>query len=186
MARRRADIEWVAGTAAASMTFAREFALALMTGHAFQALVTDNDIRDSLVTINRALVYGGRFAFETRNPLARAWERWNPDNAIDVVHPAGRTVRVWHEVEAVAGDVVTLTETTGEPDGTPLRVERASLRFVDVDVLGHFLADAGFVIEAQYGGWLREPFDSASPRDRHHRASQVSVAPHVAFAVAAF
>jgi hypothetical protein len=63
----------------------------------------------------------------------------------------------------VAGDVVTFTETTGNPDGTPLRVDRASLRFLDVDALGDFLANAGFVIEAQYGGWLREPLAPASP-----------------------
>lgn len=162
VARRRADIEWVSGTAA-SMTFVREFELALMTGHAFQVLVADEEVRDSLAAIGRALVDGGRFAFETRNPLARAWEQWNPENAIDVVDPSGRKVRIWHEVEAVAEDVVTFTETTGGRDGTQLRVDRASLRFLDVDALGDFLADAGFTIEVQYGGWLREPLEPTSP-----------------------
>src|SRR5688572_26437428 len=65
--RRRADIEWVCATAA-SMTFAREFELAVMTGHGFQVLVTDEDVRESLAAISRALVAGGWFAFETRNP----------------------------------------------------------------------------------------------------------------------
>ena len=162
VARRRADIEWVYGTAA-SMTFAREFELALMTGHAFQVLVADEDLRDSLAAIGRALVDGGRFAFETRNPHARAWEQWNPKNAMDVVDPSGRKLRIWHEVDAIAEDVVTLTETTGDQDGTQLRVDRASLRFLDVDALGGFLADAGFMIEVQYGGWSREPLETASP-----------------------
>jgi hypothetical protein len=162
VARRRADIEWVLGTAA-SMTFSREFERALMTGHTFQVLIADEDLRESLAAISRALVDGGRFAFETRNPLARAWEGWNPENAMDVIDPSGRQVRIWHEVEAVAEDVVTLTETTGAQDGTPLRVDRASLRFLDVDALGDFLAEAGFVIEVQYGGWLREPLEPASP-----------------------
>src|ERR671931_8295 len=119
VARRRADVEWVAGTAA-SMAFDGEFGLAVMTGHAFQALVGDDELRASLAAIRRALVDGGRFAFETRNPLVRAWERWDPANAIDVIDPSGRELRVWHEVEAVDGDVVTFTETTGERDGTPL------------------------------------------------------------------
>jgi hypothetical protein len=66
-------------------------------------------------------------------------------------------------VESVAGDIVTLTETTSDPDGILLRVDRASLRFLDVDTLAGFLADAGFKIEAQYGGWVREPPDPASP-----------------------
>jgi hypothetical protein len=69
---------------------------------------------------------------------------------MDVVDPSGRPVRIWHEVESVAGDA-------------PLRVDRASLRFSDVDTLASFLADAGFEIDAQYGGWLREPLEPASP-----------------------
>jgi SAM-dependent methyltransferase len=162
VARRRADIEWVSGTAD-SMTFAHEFELALMMGHAFQELVADEDVRASLAAISRALVAGGRFAFETRNPLARAWEGWNPESAMDVVDPWGRRLRVWHEVEAVTGDVVTLTETTGDPDGTPLRVDRARLRFLDVDALRDFLAGAGFLIEAEYGDWLRELLTATSP-----------------------
>jgi SAM-dependent methyltransferase len=162
VAGRSADIEWVSGTAA-SMTFAHEFELALMMGHAFQELVTDEDVRASLAAISRALVDGGRFAFDTRNPLARAWEGWTPENAVDVVDPAGRRLRVWHEVEAVTGDVVTFTETTGDPDGTPLRVDCASLRFLDVDALRDFLTDAGFQIEAHYGGWLRKPLTATSP-----------------------
>ena len=116
VARRRADVEWVAAKAA-SMQFAREFELALMTGHAFQELVTDADIRDSLEAIRRALVDGGRFVFDTRNPLARAWESWSPENGMDVVDASGREIRIWHDVEAVADGVVTLTETTGDRDG---------------------------------------------------------------------
>ena len=66
-------------------------------------------------------------------------------------------------MEAVVEDVVTLTETTADEAGTPLRVDRASLRFLDLDTLGNFLADAGFVVDAQYGGWLRQPLKPASP-----------------------
>ncbi len=161
-ARKRNDIEWVEGTAA-SMRWSGEFDIALMTGHAFQELVRDDEVRASLDAIGRALVAGGRFAFETRNPLARAWETWSPENATSVVAPSGRPVTVSHEVESVVGDIVTLTETTSDADGTPLRVDRASLRFLDADTLDAFLADAGFEIEERYGGWRREPFEPASP-----------------------
>jgi hypothetical protein len=145
------------------MRFDSELELAVMTGHAFQVLIHDNDVRKSLAAIRRALVDGGRFAFETRNPFARAWEGWSPKRATNVVDPSGRRVRVWHEVESVVEDVVTFTETTGNPDGTPLRVDRASLRFLDTDALREFLEEAGFLIDAQYGGWSREPLDSSSP-----------------------
>ena len=160
VAAHRSDIEWVQATAA-SLTFDREFELGLMTGHAFQVLIGDDEVRASLRTIHRALVDDDRFAFETRNPLMRAWERWSHAQ-IDVVDPAGRPLRVWYEIESVADDVVTLTEQTGDRDGTVLRVDRGSLRFLDVETLDRFLAETGFTVEARYGGWRREPFEAAS------------------------
>ena len=159
--RRRSDVEWMAATAA-QMTFDGEFDIAVMTGHAFQVLVTDDELRASLAAIHRALVDGGRFAFETRNPLARAWESW-PERATEAVDPSGRHVRVTYDVESVAGELVTFTETTRDAHGAPLRVDRATLRFLDADGLGRHLAHAAFHVEAQYGGWSREPFDPTSP-----------------------
>ena len=47
-------------------------------------------------------------------------------------------------------------------DGTVLRVDHASLRFLDVPALGAFLAGADFVIQAQYGDWHRGPITDAS------------------------
>ena len=161
MARRRTDIEWVTATAA-SMAWDRKFDLAIMTGHTFQVIVDDDELRASLTAIHRALSDGGRFAFETRNPLAREWETWNPHNLTEVVDPSGRQVRISHEVESVVGDVVTLTETTSDSNDVPLRVDRASLRFLDLDRLADLLAGAGFRIEAQYGDWSREPVSSES------------------------
>jgi SAM-dependent methyltransferase len=162
VASSQTDIEWRLGTAA-SMAWSRAFDLVAMTGHAFQFLIGDDELRASLAAIRQALTDGGRFAFETRNPAARAWESWNPQHPIDVVDPAGRPLRISYEVEAVVGDVVTVTETTSDRNGTVLRVDRASLRFLDVDTLAAFLSDAGFWIERQYGDWPRVPLTRTSP-----------------------
>lgn len=155
LARRQADIEWVGGTAAA-MAWDRDFDLAVMTGHAFQFLVTDDDLRISLAAIRHALADNGRFVFETRNPAVREWTEWHPGNPIDTVDPAGRDLRISYEVEAVDRDVITLTETTAARDGPVLRVDRAGLRFLAPDALSHFLTEAGFAIEIQHGGWHGE------------------------------
>ncbi|WP_144119230.1 class I SAM-dependent methyltransferase [Catellatospora sichuanensis] len=159
-ARRRTDVEWVAGVAAEAR-WDREFDLATMVSHAFQFLVGDDDLRASLVAIRAALRDGGRFAFETRHPQARAWDDWNPSNVSEVVDAQGRTLRVWHQAEQV-GDVVNLVETTSGSDGAVLRVDRSSLRFLDVPTLAAFLAEAGFGIEAQYGDWQRGPVTDTS------------------------
>jgi SAM-dependent methyltransferase len=160
-ARTRTDAEWVQGKAA-DMAWDREFALAVMAGNAFQVLVNDEELRASLAAIRMALVPGGRFVFSARNPRVRAWERWNPSNPIDVVDQAGRALRIIYRVESVVDDVVTLTETTANRDGEPLRVDRATLRFLDVEGLDAFLAGAGYEVGARYGDWFRDPLTRAS------------------------
>ncbi len=90
-ARASADIEWVLGPAE-SAAWDREFDLVVMTWHAFQVLVDDVRIRASLAAIASALAEGGRFAFETRHPLARAWEGWTAANAVQAVSPSGAVI----------------------------------------------------------------------------------------------
>src|SRR6266480_1877415 len=47
-----------------------------------------------LAAIRTALRQDGRFAFETRNPSARAWERWTPGNAVEATVTSGAVVRM--------------------------------------------------------------------------------------------
>ncbi|GAA4432671.1 class I SAM-dependent methyltransferase [Actinokineospora soli] len=159
-ARRRADVEWVDGRAV-DIPWRGEFDVAVMASNAFQCLVTDDEIAASLAKIRTALVDGGRFVFETRNPAYRQWTEWRPENAVDVVDHAGRALRIAHRVESVADGVVTFTETTATPDGDVLRVDRASLRFLEPDELRGFLADAGFRV-ARLGDWDGGPLTERS------------------------
>ena len=97
-ARRYPDIEWVQGDLA-SVGWEREFDLVVMTGHAFQEFVTDDELREALAAIWLALVTGGRFAFETRNPLVRGWEQWPERYSGEVTDDTGATVRCDYRVE---------------------------------------------------------------------------------------
>ncbi|NGO73596.1 class I SAM-dependent methyltransferase, partial [Streptomyces boncukensis] len=163
-ARRRTDVEWVQG-AAVDAGPSGAFELVTMTGHAFQDLVTDDEVRASLAAIHGALCAGGRFAFETRHPQARAWERWssaNPDDVAEFVDGAGRALRYGHEVESVDGDLVTVRGTVAAPDGTVLRVLRERLRFLGAEAVTGFLVEAGFVVDGQFGGWDREAVTASS------------------------
>ncbi|WP_329460628.1 hypothetical protein [Streptomyces sp. NBC_01497] len=133
-----------------------------MASHAFQCLLTDRDLRASLVAIHAALRPGAHFAFETRHPQARAWENWTPSNATDITDTYGRALRVWHEIDSVTDDVVTFTETTAAPDGAVLRVDRTSLRFYDVTTLVALLVETGFEVETRFGDWNRGPVTGTS------------------------
>jgi SAM-dependent methyltransferase len=162
-ARRRGDIEWRLGDLA-SAPWREEFDLIVMTGHAFQAIVTDTELRASLTSIRRSLVPHGRFAFETRNPAARAWEGWRPENAVELVGPDGEPVRITTQVVVpFDGRTVTFTHTfTGNSAGPPLTSE-STLRFLDPEALAVFLAGAGLVVEEQFGDWEGRPLTEASP-----------------------
>ena len=162
-ARRRADIEWVEGDLS-SVKWKREFDLVLMTGHAFQVLVEDDDVRESLSAIRTALCGGGRFAFETRNPLARAWESWTPAAASEVTDGGGARIRLVREVELpIAADRVSFSHTFSSPDWDAPQVSRSTLRFMSIETLGRFLSAGAFVVEEQFGDWDRQRFTPISP-----------------------
>jgi SAM-dependent methyltransferase len=162
-ARHRSDIEWVRGDLAAT-AWDQEFDLVVMTGHAFQVFVDDDEIRTSLAAIRSALTDGGRFAFETRNPPARAWEDWTPDNAVEVEGPGRTAVRMEHEVDTpLDGDVVTFSTTFTSPTWGRPRVSRSTLRFIDADSLASFLSEARFATEEQFGDWDGQPLTETSP-----------------------
>jgi SAM-dependent methyltransferase len=153
-ARGRAGIEWAQGKAE-DACWEAEFDLAVMASNAFQCFVTDEDLRKSLRAIRNSLRPGGRFAFDTRYPAAREWEQW-PLAEIEI---DGLTVT--YDVENVQDGVVTFTESTSS-GGRLLRKDRASLRFLEIDELNGFLAEAGFHVVGQHGDWKRGPITPLS------------------------
>ncbi|WP_428986364.1 class I SAM-dependent methyltransferase [Streptomyces camelliae] len=162
--RARPDVEWVLGDMRTRLWHG-EFDLAVMTGHAFQELVGDEEIRHCLRGVRAALGDGGRFVFETRNPAARAWERWTPDRVHEITAEDGTSVRVWHEVQGdgLCGGRVRFTETYDGDRWAAPQVCPSVLRFLDREPLEGFLTEAGLTVVAQYGDWGRGPVTPASP-----------------------
>lgn len=160
----RDDVEWVLGDLG-STTWRGEFDLIVMTGHAFQVLLEDRELRTALAAIRGALAEGGRFVFETRNPLVRAWEQWTPEHgSSEVVGGDGGVVRVERAVELpVAGDRVSFTQTFTSPAWERPQVSRSTLRFLDAGAVAAFLAEAGLTIEEQFGDWDRRALAPSSP-----------------------
>lgn len=162
-ARRKQDIEWVHGDLA-STSLDREFDLVVMTGHAFQELVDDDEIRVTLAAIRSALTDAGRFAFETRNPLDRAWERWPERYSGETIDPTGAVVRCEYQVESpVVGNVVYTTSTYTSSAWDHPEVSHGALRFMDTTTLATFLTQAGLQIEHQFGDWARGPCTDTTP-----------------------
>lgn len=162
-ARSFTNIEWLLGDLS-TVSFDDEFDLVVMTGHAFQVFLTDDEIRTALAAIRSALVPGGRFAFETRNPLVRGWERWTAEHATEVVTAAGEVMRVMHVVDTpVVGEIVRFTSTYTSPTWDQAETSQSALRFLDAEAVARFLSEAGLMIEEQYGDWDRSRLANTSP-----------------------
>jgi len=162
-ARNRTDVEWFLGDLS-SVVWENDFDLIVMTGHAFQVLVEDDELRSALAAIRAALRKGGRFAFETRNPLARAWETWDHE-ACHIAHePRGASVRMTRRVVSpFDGRVVSFSHTFESDAWDQARVSHSTLRFLDKAALNRKLAQAGLSVEAQFGDWDRSLMTDTSP-----------------------
>jgi hypothetical protein len=121
-------------------------------------LLTDEELRTAFSAVRRALRPGGRFGFDTRNPAARAWERWTPSN----VWEAGE-VRSWNDAGPFENGYVSFKTTYESPDWDAPQYSESTLRFLDVPSLGEFIDDAGLVVDEQYGYWDRTPVTDTSP-----------------------
>jgi SAM-dependent methyltransferase len=152
-------VDWREGTAQDFSTD-RRFDLAFMTGHAFQVLLDDEDVRKALANIRLHLVPGGLFAFETRNP-ALPWETIFR-NAATLETAAGRVPVEWRVLWR-RGEIVRFDTHYRLADGE--RISESTLRFLPLDVLHAFAENAGFEIRAVFGDWDRTPFVSDASRE---------------------
>ena len=160
-AQQRTDIEWIKGDLSTAR-WTSAFELIVMTGHAFQALLEDDELRTALAAIREALTPSGRFAFETRNPLVREWETWTADMIETVTAPDGAVVRMRRQVDAVCDDRVSFSHTFTSPSWPSAQTSHSMLRFLGAQRLAKFLAEAGLTVEEQFGDWNRNPFTPQS------------------------
>lgn len=152
-------VRWIEGTMA-DVPETERFDSVIMTGHAFQCLLRDEDVADLFGEVGRRLAPGGAFLFETRNPAARAWDRWTPEHAGPPrALPNGRSVRVVHKVERVEGELVTFLESyeLGNADGRSH--SRSTLRFMAAERVIELAKTRGLAVEYVWGTWAGDPFD---------------------------
>jgi SAM-dependent methyltransferase len=160
-------ITLIRGTAAALPTLvpAGAFDVAVLTSHVAQFLIADDEWADTLAALARALGAGGVLTFDSRDPVARGWEAWNPVTSRRAVTlPDGETVTIHTEVTDVeeVGEGVAVSFTRhyafgGEVRAREAATSTATLRFRSEHELRQSLADAGFAVTLIFGGWHREP-----------------------------
>jgi SAM-dependent methyltransferase len=130
----------------------RRFDAVVMTGHAFQTLLTPTDRAACLATIARHLAPGGRFFFDSRNPEAREWLDWTPEATREVrAHPEHGQVERWNAAEETEVPGVIEYQTHYRvPDGRHWQA-RSRIAFPGFPELSKAIADAGLQVDRRYG-----------------------------------
>jgi SAM-dependent methyltransferase len=155
------QVRWIE-TDAAGLSVPDRFDLIVMTGHVFQLLLDDGDVRAALGALGRHLAPGGRLAFETRNPEVREWQYWSPEETRERIETAGGPADVHYDIRSVTGELVTYETCIQFPGGEQVTVPD-TLRFMDQAEVAGFLAEAGRTDVTWYGDWDRSPAGPDSP-----------------------
>ena len=143
---------------------------AVMTGHAFQCLLTHAEILETLQAVRARLAPGGTFYFESRNPAAKAWLEWDSTAAGPEVQDssAGRLEVEWELISAREmsdGVLVTFEDRTRFLADGAAFASRSTLKFVPAKLLAQLLTRAGFTSVDWYGDWQGGPLDPAASRE---------------------
>jgi ubiquinone/menaquinone biosynthesis C-methylase UbiE len=156
------EVEWIVGDAVSAQNHA-PFDVVTMTGHAFQCLSTDHDVEVTLRIVREVLGAGGRFMFETRNPVTRPWTAWTPVlSARSIQSDAHGPVDVFHKCIEVAEPLVEFeTHYVFGRDNTR-QVSKSRLRFTSSEELSTSVNLAGFRDCEWFGDWSGGPFQEAS------------------------
>lgn len=130
------------------------FDLVLMTGHAFQCLLTDDDQLALLQTIAAHLSPTGRFIFDSRNPAKREWEEWGEADSRRLVdHPKHGQVASWNDYAYDDATGIVTYGTYYRLGNGDLLAAKSDIRFSPQESLARLIAEAGLTVDRWMGDW---------------------------------
>lgn len=147
-------VDWIKGDSTAIPS--ADFDYAVMTGNVAQHLGREEWSR-ALRDLRRGMRAGGTLAFESRNPLARAWESWSSPERSTRTTPHGPLVE-WMAADELAPGTVRIQAFNLFLETGETIVEDFELEFRELDAIRADLESASFAVEAVYGDWKRTPF----------------------------
>lgn len=137
----------------------RRFDLIVMTGHTFQALLSDADALAVLDTMRRHLNEHGKVAFETRNPRVDWIGEWNGRCR---TLPGGEIVEML-KVTGANCDLVSF-ETSYQLPVTTITTS-STLRFPSREHVQCLIERSGLAVRDVFGDWNAGPYDPARSRE---------------------
>lgn len=148
------EVTWIVGDS--SNLQPNTFDVVIMTANVAQVFLTDENWQQVISNAYRALKPGGHFIFDTRNPLAKAWEQWQKDVTPDVAKDevSGDPLEIWTEYEGFVGDVFTFYEIVKNARTDEVLIhEKMQLKFRTQEDIYKSLQQVGFSQIQIYGDW---------------------------------
>lgn len=147
-----------------SIRLGRRFDLVVMTGHAFQCLLTDADQRALCETIAAHLAPKGRFIFDSCNPAREEWREWVPDlsgREFDLA-PWGR-ITAWNDVRMDGASNIVTYETCYQNQAGSIQKASSRIRFATRNDIAARIVEAGLTVEHWLGDWHGSPCAPEAP-----------------------
>ncbi|MCA3560922.1 MAG: class I SAM-dependent methyltransferase [Aestuariivirga sp.] len=157
------SVSWVVADGR-SVRLGRRFDLVIMTGHAFQCLLTDADQRALCETIAAHLAPGGRFIFDSRNPAREEWREWAPEMTLrHFDQPEIGRVTAWNDVSMDESTQIVSYETCYRNASGSIQKATSRIRFATRNDIAQRIAEAGLRVERWMGNWSGGPCTETSP-----------------------
>lgn len=156
-------VRWVEADAR-SARLGETFDLVLLTGHAFQVFLSDEDALAVLRTVAAHLAPEGRFIFDMRNPAREEWREWTPQRSTRMVtHPLYRAVKAWNDVSFEGATAIATYQTFYEIPAIGRTLSAASqIRFISKDRLSELITAAGLTADRWLGDWMGADYATGS------------------------
>ncbi|NQY41142.1 MAG: class I SAM-dependent methyltransferase [Henriciella sp.] len=157
----RERVHWIESTSEAFVTD-QTFDLIVMTGHAFQVLLTNAQVEATLANMARHLKPGSLVAFESRNPTLDWDYIWGRSYDMETPHGSVRAVRRMIDT-SLAPEFLSFAWDYQLPDG--VLTSDSTLRFLAADAIIEFADKAGLKAETVLGDWQGGAFDPDLSRE---------------------
>ena len=151
-------VEWIESSAQTYRS-QRRFDLVIMTGHAFQVLLRDNEMLAALETMQRHLKDGGRVAFETRNPHIDWVGAWSGQCR---VLGDGRITEMI-KITDREGEFISFQTSYETPDGT--LTTNSTLRFPSREHVLELIIRSRLAVRDVFGDWSAGSFEPEGSRE---------------------
>jgi 2-polyprenyl-3-methyl-5-hydroxy-6-metoxy-1,4-benzoquinol methylase len=146
-------LTWIQSTAQ-DVNIKDTFDLIIMTGHAFQVLLTEQDVLSTFQRVQQLLKPNGQFVFESRNPNFDWPQHWDYKGTIETER---ETVESSRRFVSLSEEIMTFE--LSYRFQTKTLVSMSQLRFWGYQDIEKLLAECGLKITACSGDWQGQPLD---------------------------